>query len=269
MDYLRLTRPVNMVVVFFAVMVGGLLCGGEPTRTALAGISAVLVLAGGNAVNDALDREADKVSHPERPVVSGRVSPRQAGIFGAVLMTAGVAVSFYLGEFPALIAFGAAALLVIYSGVLSRLALIGNLTISFLSAVAVVFGAIAGGRMCPRAIWAGLIAGAIHLPREIFKDVQDYEGDLAAGRKTLPVVWGKKKASYFACALSAAAMLMIVLPYLAGVFGDYYISAAFVPFALCGIAAIFGGRGYPHTAQKYLKLAMAFGIAALFVEYLA
>ncbi len=269
MEWIKAIRPVNVVLVFFTVLLGAALCGCADNEAIIAGISAALILAGGNLFNDAVDIPVDRISHPERPAAAGKLS-KSACLWGAgILFSGGIAVSLYLPTSALIVAVVAVAALVLYSLVLVRLPLIGNFVIAGLSALAAIFGALASCSVCTKTVWMAVIAGLLHLPREIFKDVQDYDGDLAVGRKTLPILLGKQKSSHFAVGACAVAMIAIVAPYLGGVFSDYYLSAAFVPFVLVGVAAVFGERGYPHTAQKYLKFAMLFGLVALFVEFMA
>ena len=265
-NMLKIVRPINLVLAFFAALVGSALCGKVDFRAVIAGISASLILAGGNAINDFFDVECDKISHPERVLPSGKISKKSALIFAVILFILGISISFVLPTICVIIAFAAAILLIFYSAVLSRIPLAGNLLIASLSAFAVFYGAFAVGPLCAKSIWAGIIAATIHLPREIFKDVQDSAGDIAAGRKTLPIVWDANKAGHLGAILCGLAMLVMVLPYLGGLFGQYYISVALIPFILCGMAAVFGWRGYPKTAQKFLKWSLAAGIVALLVE---
>ncbi|MCD6595867.1 geranylgeranylglycerol-phosphate geranylgeranyltransferase [bacterium] len=266
MSMLKIVRPINLVLVFFATMVGSALCGKIDLRAVIAGISAASILAGGNAINDFFDIDCDKISHPSRPLPSGKISRKSALILSLVLMLLGILISFALPMKCRIIAIAASLLLILYSAVFSRMPLIGNISIASLSAFAVFYGAFAVGSLSTKSIWAGIIAGTIHLPREIFKDIQDSAGDSASGRKTLPIVWDTKKASYLGVFLCGLAMFVIVLPYLGGLFGEYYISVSFISFVLCGMAAVFGWRGYPKTAQKFLKWALAAGIIALWAE---
>jgi geranylgeranylglycerol-phosphate geranylgeranyltransferase len=44
---------------------------------AFASVAVFSFIAGGNSLNDYTDREVDKLAHPERPLPSGRMTPRQ------------------------------------------------------------------------------------------------------------------------------------------------------------------------------------------------
>ena len=49
------------------------------------------------AWNDFFDREEDRLERPDRPLPSGKITPRQAALCGAGLVTAGVAFAFLAG----------------------------------------------------------------------------------------------------------------------------------------------------------------------------
>src|SRR5690242_16242789 len=53
-------------------------------------VATVTLYAGGVVLNDFFDRDIDAVERPERPIPSGRVSARGAGVLGAMLLVIGV-----------------------------------------------------------------------------------------------------------------------------------------------------------------------------------
>ena len=77
----------------------GFPCGG---RTALMPLSSACLYWAGMALNDYADRELDRVERPERPIPSGRVSPRQAIVLATGLSAAGVGLAAAAGGRPAL-----------------------------------------------------------------------------------------------------------------------------------------------------------------------
>jgi len=83
--FLALLRPGNGVVASAAVLAGALAGAGPPAvegttlvRVALGCAAAFCFIGAGNALNDFFDREIDKKAHPDRPIPSGRVTPRAA-----------------------------------------------------------------------------------------------------------------------------------------------------------------------------------------------
>ena len=60
-----------------------------------AGVAGGLALAFGNALNDILDLQADKVNYPNRPLPSGVISPREAWWVTAFFFITMAAVSIF------------------------------------------------------------------------------------------------------------------------------------------------------------------------------
>ncbi|MDO8150908.1 SCO3242 family prenyltransferase [Isoptericola sp. b408] len=63
----------------------------RPPRHALLPVASTCLYLGGMALNDYGDRDLDAVERPERPIPSGRVTPRQALAVGTGLVATGVA----------------------------------------------------------------------------------------------------------------------------------------------------------------------------------
>lgn len=98
-DWLRLFRPAHWIKNLFVL--GPLLFSGRAfdsqalTHALEAFVAFCLVSSGVYAINDVMDREADRV-HPikrERPVAAGRIAPRAAVFGGLTLVIAGLAVA--------------------------------------------------------------------------------------------------------------------------------------------------------------------------------
>ncbi len=261
----NLLRPVNVLIVAFAVIVGGMLCGAKLSAVYIAAISAAFILAAGNVFNDVFDADADRISHPKRPLAAGEIGKGAAIALSIAFFAAGIILAFFASTTHLIFAGAASVLLILYSLYFSRLPLVGNIIIAALAGAAILYGAVFTG-FCEKNIFAAILAFSLHLPREIFKDIQDIAGDRAAGRKTLPIAVGIKRSAVLAVALSVLAMIVIEIPFLSRIFGEYYDGVASISFILCGMAAIFGFRGFSKTAQNLLKYAMAAGILALFVE---
>jgi hypothetical protein len=58
----------------------------------------LLLYAGGIVLNDVADAEKDRAAHPSRPIPSGAVSRRDAAVFGAALLVAGIAAAALLAN---------------------------------------------------------------------------------------------------------------------------------------------------------------------------
>lgn len=282
MDLLRLTRPVDVILFLAAAAVGGALVGGGAAfegealgRLLLAMLSATLVGAGSNVVNDLYDAEIDRVNSPHRPLASGAVAPEAAWAFWGALSVGGVVLGALVSPLHAAVSAGSVALLWTYSAWLKGTVLLGNLTVGAVIALGVVFGGLAVGPPTA-ALWAGAaLGGWVTFSREIVKDVHDVEGDRAGGAVTLPLAWGERRATGLAVGCVGAAL--VAYPAAAGAVGaGWYVWG--LPLAGCLLAAgwVLGAAlaaGAPLAepsvrASRWLKVGLAVGIVGLVVTRL-
>jgi 4-hydroxybenzoate polyprenyltransferase len=92
-DLIQLTRAPAALSVPGDVVAGAAAAGALGPRTAGLAASSVCLYCAGMAANDWADRWLDAVERPERPIPSGRVSPRAAFGIAAGLTAAGLALA--------------------------------------------------------------------------------------------------------------------------------------------------------------------------------
>ena len=102
-------------------------------------------------------------------------------------------IALYLSKKVFLVTLGAGFLLWLYSNHLKRLPLIGNVTIAFLTSLAILVLSIYYHQNQFLVYIFAMFAFFISLIREIVKDMEDVKGDANFGCKTLPIVWGIPK----------------------------------------------------------------------------
>jgi len=234
--FFELSRPVNIAFTFLSVFIGAMV-----SRThwspyfndiMWAAISASLIAAGGNAINDYCDRFLDRLEKPDRPLPSGRISASEAVWWAFGCFVIGILISLVL-PFPGiLIAFVAAVCLVLYSYIWKRKPLIGNIAVAFIAALAFIYGGVAAGRIAV-AVWAAVLAFLFHLAREITKDMEDREGDAVMGVQTLAVKYGILPARITASVVLICLAAAIPATYL---YGPYRIT--FLLIACIGVGSI-------------------------------
>ena len=278
---IRLLRPLNFVMFFAGVALGGLLAVGLDAfaaenlpRMLLAMASAGLIGGGANAINDVYDLDIDLVNRPERPLPSGAVSPETARRLWLGLTIFGVAIGWFISPVHGLVAAGAAVLLWAYSARLKRTPGWGNLAVAVVLGLAIYYGGLvsASGNLVAVLIGA-LFAFFTTLAREGAKDIEDMEGDARFGARTLPLVWGVRPAARWVLAVIFLTLLALPVLAVAG-FGVAFLAFA-IPVACSllasGWALLLAGvsgtaeawhRG-AGTASTWLKVAMVSGILAL------
>ncbi len=177
-------------------------------------LSTVLITAAGYVINDYFDTKTDRLNKPETVVVGTRISRRMAMFIHILLNIAGVAlgvyISFRVGKPEwGVVFFIVAGMLWFYSTTYKRQFLIGNLLVAFLTAMVPFMVALFEIPLLNQAYGETLLAWQTNfnllvywilgfsffaflttLIREVIKDVEDFEGDRAYGRNTLPIVIG-------------------------------------------------------------------------------
>lgn len=145
---LKLTRPINVLIAMLSVFVAALISGTLSPWVAvlLAGLSAGLITAAANSINDYYDIAIDRINKPQRPLAAGRISPRAALGSALGLYAAGIALASAIS--PQMLAVAALFSLLTwrYSAHLKRTALWGNFAVSLSTAAAFIYGAMAVGR---------------------------------------------------------------------------------------------------------------------------
>src|SRR3990172_12861716 len=194
--WLSLIRLWNVLLSGAAAVVGAYLSTGRTGITAwiLIPIAPMLITAAGNIQNDLCDIEIDRLNRSDRPLVAGMIRARHAKWMLVLLYLVGLIAAGILGPIPFVIAAIVVALLNLYNISWSRLPGVGNLAVSLMGALPVVYGGVAAVNASPAflqiPVAAALVAFWLHLARELLKDTIDVEGDRAANRRTLPIIFG-------------------------------------------------------------------------------
>ena len=296
--YLEMMRPGNCVMSVIAVLIGALLASGgnlivflDPLSPAYIAVIAVFVITGaGNAINDYVDVEADKVNNPKRSIPSGRVSPRAALYFSAILFIIGIALSTLLTWYALAIAVFNSFVLIIYSYSLQNKILLGNVSIGYLVGSTFLFGGAALGNLYLPFLLM-LLATFSTISREIVKDLEDLEGDrksflkkITSGAKKVAERFGikegetrlkveKRQAKAIATISMLVAIIASPLPYVFGVLGVVYLlilipTVIVFAFSVASIVKAETKKEF-RKISKLIKLGMNIGLLAFIAGVLA
>jgi len=194
--YIALTRPGNAILTALAVIAGAFIAKGPEdildfqTEITICCISAMVLVGGGNALNDYNDRESDKKNHPERPIPAGEVSADAALNYSYTLLGLGLTILFLapnkapnLDLMPFVIALLGMVTLFAYENGLKAAGIAGNIAVGLMSGAVFLYAGYAVNDSGPTNWMFGLAVLAT-ITREIVKDIQDLEGD--KDRFTLP-----------------------------------------------------------------------------------
>jgi len=153
----------------------------------------LLVAAAGYIINDYYDVKIDIINKPKRVVIGRQMKRRTAIILNFTFNFVAMLLSIYLGWEIVVINFFAIFLLWLYSNRLKRLPVIGNISISLLTALSVLVVGIYYPINLSNVILFALFSFFISFIREIVKDMEDMKGDSNFGCKTLPIIWGIRR----------------------------------------------------------------------------
>ena len=221
MRFLRLTRPVNLLVILLtgyvlhAQFLNFTRAGFEKKHFVdisffLIMFSTVLIAAAGNIINDYFDVKIDRINKPEKLIVDRYIKKRTAILFHSLLNVLAVAIALIIGlkqEFYWGLIFHLITTfhLWMYSMILKRKFLIGNLVISVLTSMVpllvYLFDENSYGfkknidhvNAFNLMAYFALFAFCTTLIREIQKDFADMKGDAMYGCKTVPLFLGLRK----------------------------------------------------------------------------
>ncbi len=250
-----------------AAIIGLLIAGGfDAPASALIFLAVFMITGAGNAVNDYYDRDIDAVNRPDRPLPSGRISPRSALIYSLLLFAAGCIFAAAVNQICLAVAALNSSLLFFYARNLKATPLAGNLCVAYLTGSTFLFGGAAYGLegMEANLVPAGLSILAT-MSREIAKDIEDMEGDRQGGAKTLPIIAGEKISSALAAAFVLVGIALSFLP----PFGTAYLIIVAVADLILLSSVWKIARGDASGSQKALKMGMAVALLAFLAAALS
>lgn len=249
--------------------------------------STVFITAGGYVINDYFDIKTDLINRGN-VIVGTKIPRQQAMLWHSIFNVAGVAGGFYVSWKAGYFWMGILFLLVsgllyFYSASYKRQFLVGNLLIAFLTAMVpmlVIFyewpalyrhysvDFVEMPKLTFLFYWIGgfaLFAFLTTLAREIIKDIEDFEGDQAYGRNTLPVIMGIPASKTVAVSLVIVILAMLYIVWFLFVHDIrtlIYLTVllALPLFYIIYLVAISKNKMQLHLASNLMKFVMLIGI---------
>lgn len=268
---LELTRPINNLITFIAVYLGGVISVEFyfSEEIILACVSGMFISAGGNVINDYFDIEVDRLSKPYRPLPSGKLSPSGALIFYLFLTMAGFVLSALVNRSTFIIAGGAVVGLFFYSASLKLELFWGNFTVALISALAFLYGGAAVGNTRGASVPA-VFAFLYHFGREVLKDLEDMEADRLRRSRSIPLVCGKRGAQRTILSTFFLLIIATIVPFALEIYGWIYLLVVIVGVDLLLIYIVFSTLRDSSPVNlsrlsRLLKFGMVIGIVAVFL----
>lgn len=254
----------------------------------------VLIAAGGYVINDYFDTKTDTVNRPEEVIIGKNISRSDAItihlILNIIACVLGFLVSYRIGVWIIGLAYPfISGLLWFYSATYKKQFLIGNIIVALLTGIVPLMPAV---YELPMQIatnydtivnndiniylifyWAvgyGIFAAITTLTREIVKDWEDYEGDKAAGRNSVPMVCGEFYTKIITVVLTAISLTGVIYMwrnYLTDILSSIYISLfIIIPFVILLYKIMkIETKDDCKYIKNFYKIIMIAGILYLFV----
>ena len=254
-------------------------------------ISSVFIAAAGYIINDYFDLNIDRVNKPTKMVIDKTIKRRWAIIWHLLLSISGILMGIYLSWYTGVFWIAIAHVLCVlalwfYSTNFKKKILSGNIIISLLTAWVVLVPGLANHYLVMENqeiysfidrskllrltfLYAGF-AFIISLVREVVKDIEDMEGDLRYGCKTMPIAWGVMVSKVFAGTwlVVLGTTIIIVMGYMLQL--EWWVASAYcLLFLIIPLIRIFRAIQKATTTSDYhrisnmLKFVMFTGILSL------
>jgi protoheme IX farnesyltransferase len=267
LDYLALTKPRIASMVALSAFVGGLLAAGPHAnlgRVALAAACITLAAGAASVFNQVLERETDRLMERtrDRPLPAGRLSARDAILFGAALAIAAiVGLSFSFNLLAALLALASMFAYVAVYTPLKRVSTLNTVIGALPGAAPPLLGYVAlAGTPGPWA-WALFAIVFVWQFPHFMAIAWLYRADYARARlQMLPALPGcERVAARQALTYSLALLPVALLPGAWGEAGSLYCLGALVlSLAYVAASARFAWRPSAHSARFLLYTSLVY-----------
>ncbi len=273
---LRLIRIHNCLIAGVGVWMGWYLAGDVyyEINIYLAALAAAFVCGAGNAFNDLVDIETDRINHPTRPLPNMELPPYIAVLLAIVLNITAIILAAVVNWKVLIVVIFAETLLLAYNVTLKKLPLWGNISVSLLGALTFISGSLIRENpdllSLPGPMVPAVFAFLFHFGRELVKDVQDQKWDSAASFRTLPSIIHRWLVHIIIGFLFFGVILLTLIPisnnWYASHFNDIVIYLVDLPLALLTIYLFAGKRPERYkVTSNILKVLMLAGLIAFYL----
>lgn len=271
--YIKIIRLPNATMAATAVFLGAWISATPLSlnQVLLLAISAICSTGFGNVLNDITDRATDRISHPQRPLVSGTMTLPEAWGYALSLAVIALVGAFFVGPRFGVATIFPLLLLAIYARYLKGTPFTGNTVISLLVAYALLFGSL-GAPGFNRLLIPAVLAFLLNFSREIIKDIEDASGDHAAGIITTASL-AHPLLRQIILLSSTLYGILLFLPFLTGLTGKVYVGLVVVtvlPLHLYRLKMLHAKEWEQRVAliSRLLKIEMLAGLMALSIDVL-
>ena len=239
--YLRLMRPVNCLMMGFAVIVGAVLASSNVLNTLWQNLiygflTGFMLTAASMTINDYCDREIDAINEPNRPIPSGLIKPKESLVFAFALTTIGFVAAYLTSISCFVIAIITWTIFTTYTTVGKRSGLPGNFLVSTCVAIPFIYGnvAVVNEVKLNVLVFVSMVFLS-NTGREVTKGIVDVQGDKMQNVKTLAASYGDKTAAVAAALFYLSAVSLSPIPWFLSLVSFWFIPlVAITDFGLVG-----------------------------------
>lgn len=268
--YVRLMRPVNCVMMGFAVVIGAALASLKNLNVswlslAYGFVTGFTLTAASMTINDYYDRKIDAVNEPNRAIPSGLIKPKEALAFAFILSLTGFFAALLTSLSCLLVAVIAWAIFVSYTTIGKRSGLFGNFLVSACVAIPFVYGSIVVVGDVRLNVWVFVsMVFLSNTGREITKGIVDVQGDRTQNVKTLAVRYGQRKAAVAAVFFYLFAVLLSPIPWFLNVVSFWFVPLVILTdIGLISSSLMLVRDCSRESARKVKKMVLVWFIAGL------
>jgi geranylgeranylglycerol-phosphate geranylgeranyltransferase len=262
---LDLIRPVNCVMLGFAVVVGAFVSKPPAVpalQLALGFFTGFFMCAYSMAVNDIYDTEVDRVNRPDRPIPSGRILVTQASRLSRAMLAVGLVCSILsFNPLAVVIALAYGFISWLYNSRAKKTGLPGNLIVASSLAIPFIYGGVVSGGSIGRSLllMMALTAFFSGVGREVVKSMADVEGDAKRHVNSLARAHGLGFASGVGALFFVLAVLTSWVPLLLpGLSNQLYAYGVIIPDVIfVSLAVAIVARHDPRSAYRVKRIALA------------
>jgi len=279
----QLMRLEHGIMIFLGILIGSVIAlKGQSLpswdKFILTFFTALFLEASTFALNDYFDLEIDIANkRSDRPLVRDDIKPKTALILFAIFFPLGIICSYFVNIACFIIALITAIFAVLYDSHMKKIKFLGNFYIAYVMAIPFVFGGVAvidanifSFTIYPAIYIIAFIAFLAGSGREIMKDVQDFEGDIKKGTRSLPKYIGKRASSIIAAFFYIFAITLSFVPFLMEQYSLYYLNMAyFAPVFICDSILLVTALHLLVKKEPDLKVYRKFTLLAIFIGLLA
>ncbi|MBE0511724.1 geranylgeranylglycerol-phosphate geranylgeranyltransferase [Candidatus Bathyarchaeota archaeon] len=254
--FLRIIRPLNCLMMGFAVIVGASLVSAlNFSINLLLGFITSFTLTGASmAINDYYDREIDAINEPNRPIPSGAVSPKEALSFAFVLSLVGFMAASMTNMSCLIVAVITWVIFVAYTTKGKRTGLPGNFLVSACVAIPFIYGSFVAEKRLELAVAIfAVIVFLSNTGREVTKGIVDVEGDKSQNINTIAVMFGDKTAAFMASVFLVLAVGLSPLPWLWRLVSKWFLPFVILTDAGLILSSILLVRDYSRENARRVK----------------